>query len=89
MKKKERQKKKKIAKRRSRDDQRKAGSSSRASRENHSSKTPELAATAQLRMGRGIGFAGGVPRHIPTRYRFWKLKPFSLSQACFASITSS
>lgn len=30
-----------------------------------------------------------VSSHIPTRYRFWKLKPFSLSQACFASITSS
>lgn len=28
-------------------------------------------------------------RDVPMRYRFWKLKPLSLSQACFASITSS
>ena len=27
--------------------------------------------------------------NVPTRYRFWKLNPFNLSHACFASITSS
>lgn len=32
---------------------------------------------------------GAAGIHLPTRYRLWKLKPLSLSQACFASVTSS